>query len=191
MTPRILAFAASARRESLNRKLLEVAVAGATTAGAACTVVDLRDYPLPLYDGDLEAAEGLPENARQLKALCAEHGGLLVATPEYNGFIPPLLKNTLDWMTRSEKASPDLAHFGGKVVALMAASPGPLGGLRSLGLARQLFTNLGCIVLPGQMTLRTAHEAFTPEGTLSNERYQQTAEGLGADLATWVARAEQ
>lgn len=189
MTARILAFAGSARRDSFNKKLLASGVAGARDAGAECTVVDLRDHPLPIYDGDLEAAEGLPENARRLRALFGEHAGLLIASPEYNGSLPALLKNTIDWVSRSEQASPDLAPIRGKWVGLMAASPGPLGGLRVLTHLRTLFSGLGCMVLPAQVTLRRAHQAFDTDGRLTDEGQRGAAEHLGAELAGWIERS--
>ena len=126
MPARILAFAGSARRDSLNKKLLQVAVAGARAAGAEVTVLDLRDLPLPLYDGDLEAAEGLPANARALKQQLRAHAGLLLACPEYNSSVTPLLKNAIDWASRAEPGEAPLACFEGKVAGLVSASPGAL-----------------------------------------------------------------
>ena len=119
--PRILAFAGSAREESFNKRLVRVAAAGAEAAGVACTVLDLRDFPLPIYDGDLEAAEGLPENAKRLRELFLAHQGLLIASPEYNSSISPLLKNTLDWVSRAPAASD---RRGSRPVR----RPGPPGG---------------------------------------------------------------
>ena len=136
---RLLAFAGSSRVDSFNKKLVQNAATGARQAGAECTVVDLRHYPLPIYDGDLESEEGLPENAAKLKALLVDATGLLIATPEYNGSVPALLKNTIDWTTRSGKATPDLSPYAGKVAGILSGSPGPLGGLRALTeLRRQL-----------------------------------------------------
>ena len=189
-TPRILAFAGSARRESFNRKLIAIAAEGAEAAGAECTLVDLRDHPLPLYDGDLEARDGLPEHAAALKALFLSHRGLLIASPEYNSSITPLLKNTIDWVSRSADASADLAGYRGKLVALLAASPGPLGGLRALAHLRSLLSNIGCTVLADQVTIRQAAEAFAPDGTLVNPAHRQRVEALGAKLAGWIARLQ-
>jgi len=101
-SPRILAFAASARRESLNRKFLALAVQAAREAGADVTLVDLNEFALPLYHGDLEDAQGLPTNAVKLIGLVGEHHALLIASPEYNSMVTPLLKNTLDWCSRAE-----------------------------------------------------------------------------------------
>lgn len=149
-------------------------------------MIDLRDLPMPIYDGDLEAADGLPGNAVRLREHLAACDGLLIATPEYNGSIPPLLKNAIDWSTRHPEARPDLSGFQGKVAGLLAASPGPLGGMRSAAVVRQLLNNLGCTVLAEQLLLRKAFEAFDDAGRLKDESWQQRAEGLGAAVAGWL-----
>jgi chromate reductase len=181
--PRILAFAASARRESLNRKFLAFAVEAARQAGGEVTLLDLNDYALPLYDGDLEDGQGLPANAVRLIGLITEHHGLLVASPEYNSMITPLLKNTVDWCTRDE-ANP----FEGKVAAVISASPGPYGGVRSLQLAQQLFLKLGCHVVPGQCVLPDAGKAFDAQGRLTNPRALESAKALAAKLVLTATR---
>jgi NAD(P)H-dependent FMN reductase len=137
---KILALAGSARRDSFNKKLVRAAAAGASAAGADATVVDLREFPLPIYDGDLESEGGLPPAAIRLKELFNGADGLLISTPEYNGSIPALLKNTIDWVSRSPQATPDLAPYQGKSVGLLAASPGALGGLRALTHFRSLLS---------------------------------------------------
>jgi NAD(P)H-dependent FMN reductase len=187
--PRILAFAGSAREGSFNRMLARVAVEGARAAGAEVTVIDLRDYPLPVFDQDLEAESGLPENARKLKELFLAHDGLLVACPEYNSSITPLLKNVIDWVSR--KAAPDepmLAAYSGKVAAILAASPGALGGLRSLRHVREILGNIGVLVLPQQQAVPKAHEAFAEDGTLKDGKLAARIEGLGAALAETLAK---
>ncbi len=182
--PRLLAFAASLRRDSFNRRLLPVLVAGARDAGAEVTVVDLADYPLPIYDGDLESASGMPAPAQALLALLATHDGLLLATPEYNGFFPPLLKNTLDWMSRPEPdGSSGLRHFRNKPAAIATASPGGFGGLRSQQATRQLLANLGMFVLPEAVTVSQAGKAFAEDGSLTDGRLNDSARALGARLA--------
>ena len=186
--PHILAFAGSARADSFNKKLVRIAASGAEAAGARCTVIDLRDFPLPIYDADLEANEGLPEPAVRLRAHLSECDGLLVATPEYNGLLPPLLKNAIDWATRHPEGRPDLSGFQGKVAALLAASPGPLGGLRASTVVRQLLNNVGCTVLAEQVTLRLAAQAFEPDGRLKDAGLQQRTEALGGSLAGWLTR---
>jgi NAD(P)H-dependent FMN reductase len=169
-TPKILAFAGSARRDSLNKKLAAAAADAAREAGAEITLIDLADYELPLYHGDVEAADGLPENARRLKRLFIDHDGLLVACPEYNSSITPLLKNTIDWVSRREgDDEPPLVAYRGKVVALVSASPGGLGGLRGLVHVRDIFGNLGCLVLPDQKAFSKAYAVFDENGRLKND----------------------
>ena len=132
MPPRFLAFSGSARRESLNRKLLAVLVDAVQSLKAEVTVADLNTYELPLYHGDLEDASGLPSGAVRLIEEIQQHDGLLIASPEYNSMMTPLLKNTIDWCTRG-----DDNPFVGKIVAVGSASPGQLGGIRSFTLTRQ------------------------------------------------------
>ena len=186
--PRVLAFAGSSREDSFNKKLIRIGSRGVEAAGLECTLVDLRDFELPLYDGDLEARDGLPEAAVRLRQLLSEHEGLLIASPEYNGSISALLKNTIDWTTRSPQASPDLSPYAGTVAALMAASPGPLGGMRGLLVVRNLLTNLGVTVLPSQLALRQAVKAFDENSELVEERQRAQAEALGGELARILTR---
>ncbi len=179
--PKILAFSGSARRASLNRKFLAVAVAAAREAGGEVTLLDLNELALPLYHGDLEDEAGLPENAKKLITLIAAHDGLLIASPEYNSMITPLLKNTLDWCTRDE-----VDPFPGKVAAVIAASPGAYGGVRSLQLAQQLLLKLGCHVVPGQCALPHADRAFGADGELTDERAGKAVKSLMANLLLTV-----
>jgi chromate reductase, NAD(P)H dehydrogenase (quinone) len=181
--PRILAFSGSARRESLNRKLLAVTVEAVRQAGGEVLVIDLNDYVLPLYHGDLEDAEGMPPNAVKLVELITQHAGLLIASPEYNSMFTPLLKNTLDWCTRGEENP-----FIGKVAAVVSASPGALGGVRSFQHVRHLLLHLGCYVVPAQCTLPKADEAFDAAGKLKDPRRQKTVEAVAAGLFRLVTR---
>lgn len=157
---KILALAGSVRRDSWNRKLIHAAVAAARAAGGEVTLVDLADYPLPLYDGDLEARDGLPDNALRLKALFKDHDALLIASPEYNSSIPPLLKNTIDWVSREWQGESGLVPYQNKVAAIMGASPGSFGGMRMMPHLRQVLNALGVLVLPGQFSLPHADQAF-------------------------------
>ena len=168
--PRILAFSGSARRESLNKKLLANVVATARQAGAEVTELDFRELPIPLYDGELEDAEGMPANAQKFVDLIVGHHALLIASPEYNSQMTPLLKNAIDWATRAEENP-----LQGKIAAVVSASPGNFGGIRSLTLARQLLTHLGCHVVPVQCVLPQADKAFDAAGKLTNERVRATA----------------
>jgi len=181
--PRILAFSGSARRESLNTKLLNAVAAAARAAGGEVTVVSLGELALPFYDGDLEDSGGMPAGAQKLVALIQSHGGLLIASPEYNSQITPLLKNAIDWCTRAD-ANP----FRGKVAAVVSASPGAFGGIRSMTLARQLLTHLGCHVIPTQCLLPQADKAFDEQGALKDERPRKAAQAVATELVRVTGR---
>ena len=161
--PKILALSGSIRRGSWNRKLFQAAVDAARAAGGDVTLIDLADYPLPLMDEDLEAREGLPANALRLKALFKEHDAFLIASPEYNSSVPPLLKNTIDWVSREWQGESGLVPYQNKVAALLAASPGQFGGMRMLPHLRQILNTLGVLVLPGQFSQPHADKAFDAE----------------------------
>jgi len=186
--PRILAFAGSTRRASCNKKLIRGAVSGAETAGAAVTLVDLADFPMPLYDGDLEAEKGIPEKGREFKQLLREHHGFLLSCPEYNSSISAVLKNTIDWASRQENDEKPLECFRGKVVSLMSASPGGLGGLRGLVHVRAILGNIGCIVLPNQVAVSSAQEAFDADGVLMDDGRRKQVEALGSGLAEVISK---
>jgi NAD(P)H-dependent FMN reductase len=185
---RVLAFAGSAREASFNKKLVRVAADGAREAGAGVTVLDLRDLPMPIYDGDLEERDGLPENARAFKQLLKEHHGLLIACPEYNSSITPLLKNTIDWASRAEEGEAPLACFRGKVAGLLAASPGGLGGLRGLVTVRSILGNIGVHVVPDQVAVPSVHEVFDDDGNLTDERRRKSVLGVGRAVAELAER---
>jgi chromate reductase len=186
--PKILAFAGSTREASYNKKLVKIAAEGAKVAGAEITYVDLRDLPMPIYDEDLEAKEGLPENARKFKELLKEHQGLLIASPEYNSSITAVLKNAIDWASRPEPGEQMLAAFTGKVAAIMSASPGGLGGLRGLIHVRSILSSINVLVLPEQKAISSAFQAFDEEGKLKDPKQQESVEQLGSKLATILAK---
>ncbi|MFG0242914.1 MAG: NADPH-dependent FMN reductase [Phycisphaerales bacterium JB054] len=167
-SPRLIVFAGSTRRESWNRKLAAAAASMARDAGAEVTLLELAEYPMPIMDEDLEAAEGLPANALKLKDLFKAHDGFLVSCPEYNGSITPLLKNTIDWLSRPREGEAKLACFDGKVAGLFGASPGGLGGLRGLVHVRAILGGIGTHVVPAQFALGGAHEAFNPDGSMAD-----------------------
>lgn len=185
---RILALAGSLRRESYNKKLLAVAIPAAEAAGAQVTRIDLRDYPLPLMDEDLEREQGIPENAVKLKTLFKEADGLLISAPEYNSSITAVLKNTIDWVSRPYQDEPPLAGFRGKTATLMSASPGGLGGLRGLVHVRAILSNIGVIVLPDQVAVARAHEAFNADGSLKDPKQHEAMKGLGRTLAEFLKK---
>lgn len=166
--PRILVFAGSTRTGSFNKKLARVAAGFAEEAGAEVTLIDLRDLPMPLFDGDLESADGIPANAMQIRRLMMASDGMVFACPEYNSSITGVLKNAIDWVSRPVQGEPDLVAFKGKVVGLLSASPGALGGLRGLVTVRSILGNIGCIVLPDQFAVSKAHEAFGEDGNLND-----------------------
>jgi chromate reductase len=188
MMPRILAFASSTRRESFNKKLVAIAAQGARQAGAEVTLIDLKDFPLPLFDQDLEAEQGMPENGKNLKKLFIDHDGLLIASPEHNSSLPAVLKNAIDWVSRPASGEPSLVAFRGKVATLMSASPGALGGLRGLVHVRSILGNIGVIVLPDQIAVAKAHEAFQPDGALVDPKRQAGVGGLGITLASFLMK---
>lgn len=186
--PSILAFAGSTRSASYNKKLVQIAMEGARKAGAVVTPIDLRDYSLPLYDGDLEERDGIPENAWKLKALFKTHDGLLISSPEYNSSVSGVLKNAIDWISRPVEGEVPLAAFTGKVCSLMSASPGALGGLRGLVTLRSILGNIGVIVLPDQVAVGKAHEAFDEDGHLKEPKQQAAVEKLGINTTEILLR---
>ena len=186
--PRILAFAGSTRKESYNKKLVQIAAASATKAGADVEFIDLKNFPLPLFDEDLEKESGLPANVLALKKLVIAADGFLIASPEYNSSITAVLKNTIDWLTRPAPGETPLAAFMGKSAALMAASPGGLGGLRGLVHIRAILGNIGVLVLPDQVAVAKAYEAFNPDGSLKDPKQHASIEMLGTQLASVVGK---
>jgi len=185
---RIVAFAGSLRSGSFNKKLIRIAAAGARAAGAEVTEIDLRDIPMLLYDGDVERDHGLPPNAKVFKRLLIEHHGFLISSPEYNSAISGMLKNAIDWASRSERNEPALVAFKGKVAGLVSASPGRLGGIRGLAVLRSILSNIGVIVIPTQMAISRANDAFEPGGELKDERQQAAVESVGAEVVGITAK---
>jgi len=181
-SPRILAFAGSARHESLNRKLLAVTVAATREAGGEVTLLDLNEFTMPLYHGDLEDEQGMPANATKLVGLITSHDALLIASPEYNSYFTPLLKNTIDWCTRA-----DDNPFTGKVAAVVSASPGQYGGVRSATHLRALLLHLGCHLVPAQCNLPRAHEAFADDGALKDARAFKNVQAVAQQLVEVAA----
>ena len=187
--PRILAFAGSARKASFNKQLIKIAAAGAQHAGVETTLIDLADFQMPLFDQDLEAASGMPSPAREFKALLMAHEGFLIASPEYNSALSPLLKNAIDWASRAEaEGETPLMAYAGKYAGIMAASPSALGGLRGLVMLRMLLSNLGVTVLPGQLAVSNASKAFAEDGSLIDPKRQRAATAIGGKLAHLIGK---
>jgi len=185
---RILVFSGSIRSGSFNTRLAAAAAAELARLDAEVSLVSLADYPLPLYDGDLEANEGIPEPALKLKRQFCGHQGIFIAGPEYNAGITPLLKNAIDWVSRVKEAGEKpLAAYHGRVFALGSASPGGYGGMRSQIATRQVL-ELGCgaLVIPETCAVSAAHQAFDDDGNLKDER---TRGMLVACCASLVAKA--
>ncbi len=161
---------------------MHIAAAAAERAGADVTRVDWRRLPIPLYNQDDEKEHGLPANAKTFKEMMKANDGFLIAAPEYNSSITPLLKNAIDWASRPEGDEPSLVAFRGKTAVLMSASPGALGGLRGLVHVRAILGNINVLVLPDQLAVSKAHEAFAEDGTLHDPQQQSGIEALGQTL---------
>jgi chromate reductase len=182
---KLLFFAGSAREASYNKRLARLGSEIAEANGIAATFADLGDYPMPLYDADLQALDGIPENARKFEALMKVHSGIFIACPEYNASITPLLKNTLDWVSRVRNEGEEpLAVFKTRVFALGSSSPGGMGGLRGVNTVRTtLELGLGALVLPDQFAVPKAAEAFADNGHLKNKDSQESFKKVIQKLA--------
>lgn len=184
---KILAFSGSTRRHSYNQAVVECAAQAAKDAGAEVTVINLADYAMPIFNEDEEAEYGIPERAQAFKQLMIEHDGILIASPEYNSSYPAVLKNAIDWASRKAGDEPVLAAYKQKVVGLMAASPGALGGMRVLVVLRMLMQNLSCIVAPAQVAVGNVADKLDESGAISDEKTKKQLANLAkqvVDLAT-------
>ena len=188
--PRLLFFAGSARTGSLNRKLAAYAHGLAIQNGHSADLIQLGDYPLPVYNADLQNAEGIPENARKLKALIGEYQGVFIASPEYNASVPAMLKNTLDWLSRiKDEGEQPLQLFKTRVWAISSASPSLHGGARGLIALRQVLAiGLTALVLGDQFAVSKANEAFDDAGNAKDELVRKTVSGIVDRLAFTAAR---
>lgn len=180
----ILVIAGSLRRGSYNRRLAAVAARAAERAGGVVHHIDLRDYPMPPYDADIEESEGLPEAARRLKREMCAADAFLIASPEYNSSVPGTFKNVIDWVSREEGEEIPLIAFKGKVAALMSASPGAWGGMRGLVHLRAILGNIGVFVLPGQVTLPHADKAFQGDDALVSKQIEERVVQLAETLVS-------
>lgn len=180
---KILAFSGSTRRDSFNQAMVEAAAKGAEEAGAQVTVINLADYPMPIFSEDLEAESGMPEHALAFKKLLLEHDGFLIASPEYNSSYPAVLKNAIDWASRMAEGEKPLQAYKGKAVGIMASSPGALGGLRVLSVLRMLLGNIGMVVAPNQKAIGKAHALVDENGVVVDEKTLTQLKALGAETA--------
>ena len=177
----ILVFAGSTRRESINRRLARAAARAVETAGGQATLLELADYPLPLLAGDLEAENGPPENAFKLQEIIAAHAGLIIASPEHNHSISALLKNTLDWVSRTPRvrgANP----FAGKVAGILGTSPGGLGALQGLDHLERVLATVGCLVLPQKVAVPNGDQALDPHGAWQDTASEKRVAALAAEV---------
>lgn len=179
---KILAFSGSSRKESYNQKLVKIAAKGAERAGAQVSVINLEDFPMPLFNQDFELEQGMPKAARDFKQLLIDHDGFLIASPEYNSAFSPLLKNAIDWASRREDDELPLLAYRGKFAAIMSASPGVLGGLRGLAFLRLVLSNIGVTVLATQQAVAQADKSFDADGDLVSEKMQEDILNLGKEL---------
>lgn len=186
---KLLIFAGSTRLDSFNRKLARVAAGMARTSGAEVTHIELADFDVPMYNADLEA-KGTPPDVMQLKQLMYDHPGWIICSPEYNGSYTALLKNTIDWVSSPVKGDPDwrdgFKSFSGKVVGLLSASPGELGGLRSQGHLVPLLLNAQCWVAPKAFALSHAGDAFDAQGQLVNDAHRKSVQSV-IDQVLWAS----
>ncbi|WP_038210935.1 NADPH-dependent FMN reductase [Xenophilus azovorans] len=182
MKPRILVFSGSRRAQSFNARLAKLGAAAVDKAGGQPTLISLDDYVLPIYDGDEEQASGIPAAAMALKQLFKTHHGILIASPEYNASISPLLKNVIDWVSRATPTESGKVPYKGKVVALTAATASAFAGSRALTHLRQILSGLGAWVVPDQPGISGAAQAFAEDGSLKDAGQQALLEALAASL---------
>lgn len=187
-TPKILAFAGSLRKDSWNKKIVQIAAGGARKAGAEITFLDFRELPMPIYDGDLHEAEGFHPNAEQFQQILLAHDGLLISTPEYNASLPAVLKNAFDWASRARGELKLGAAFAGKVAGIMSASPGSFGGIRCLGHLRDVLSILGVHVLPQEFAVSSVHQAIDESGVHKDAKMQGLLEKHGANVAETIKK---
>lgn len=175
---KILALAGSTRQDSCNKKLVTQAAEAARKLGATVTIIDLKEYPIPFYDGDVESVQGMPENVKRLRKLMIASNAMIIASPEYNGSVSAILKNFIDWASRSEDGKPSREAFSGKKIALMSCSPGKGGGSRGLVHLRSILENVGSTVVDKSLAVPFSQEAFSAQGELNSETQQALIEEI-------------
>ncbi len=177
--PRILVFAGSIRTGAYSGKVADVAQKALAVQGAEVTRISLADYPLPIFDQDLERERGVPDNAMRLARHIAAHDGVLIATPEYNGSIPPLLKNTVDWVSRVRRDNGKAFHpLTGKPAGLCSSSEGRFAGIRAINHLRAVLVRCRMEVVTPECSVPDGEEAFDADGAFADERLQQSMESL-------------
>ncbi len=181
-TPKVLAFSGSTRDGSINQRLVTIAAKYAEQAGAEVTVANLAEFPMPLYCPDWEATNGMPDEVIAFKELMKSHNGFLLASPEYNGSLTGILKNTIDWMSRPYNDDPRMACFDGKIAGIMAASPGGLGGLRGLHHLRVILASIGTLVLPNQVAVGNAGTNLVDEESVKDEGLNNAVQSQAKEI---------
>jgi chromate reductase len=185
MNPKILVFAGSTRTGAYSGKVADVAQKELALQGAEVTRISLADFPLPIMDQDLEAEKGIPENAYKLGRLIAAHDAVLICTPEYNGSIPPLVKNTIDWVSRIHRDNGrPVSIYPGKVAAICSSSDGHFAGIRSAAHLRAVLSHLQMEVIAPQVSVPNADEAFDADGEFREERLRKGMTRLCSTLIT-------
>jgi chromate reductase len=189
--PKILAFAGSLREHSYAKRVVRTAIKGAEAAGAEVTYIDLRDFPMPIYNADEHLENGLDENAARLQQILSEHDGLLICSPEYNGSIPGGLKNAIDWASRKSDKFGMVEVFKGKFAAIMSASPGSFGGIRCLAHLRGVLSIMFVHVLPTEIAVTFVGDKFEGDGeVMTDEKMKKILENLGAQLADMLRKMQ-
>lgn len=180
----VLIFAGSTREGSINQKLVEALSGQLTTGGFDVDAITLADYDMPIYNGDWEEAHGAPEATTALAAQFKSHDAVIIVTPEYNGGLPAILKNTIDWLTRLG----DMSHYHAPVFGIASCTPGAMSGIMVMRQVNYILGRLGCEVIPAQLGVGPASSAFTDDGALANERTKAMAEKFVASLKERVER---
>jgi len=188
--PKIIALSGSSRTGSFNKMLVKIATEGAREAGAEVTFIDLKEFPMPIYDADLEDKEGLPPNARKLKDIFIRNQGLLIASPENNGSFTAVLKNTIDWLSRPVEGFPPLECFVNKYAVLMGTSTGYWGAVRSVIQLRHVLGHIQVTVLPNQVNIPNAEEAFDSDGSLKDKKRHAATKKLGKVLTEMLMKIQ-
>lgn len=170
---KVLAFAGSTRKDSCNKKLINNAAEIGQKIGLDVTVVDLKDFPMPFYDADLEQNQGMPENAKRLRKMMLASDRIIISAPEYNGSLSAVLKNTIDWLSRSEDGKPSREAFVGKKFGIMSCAPGAGGGAKGLDHLRAVIKNIGGEVIDLQVVVPNSYTVFNPQGKIENESIKQ------------------
>src|SRR3954463_12367126 len=186
---KLLVIPGSLRTGSLNARLAATAALELAQAGAEVTRISLADFPLPIYDGDLQSRSGVPKNAVNLKRLIGAHDGVLIVTPEYNSSVPPLVKNTIDWVTRVQDAHESRGQvFRERAFAIAAASDSRFGGSRSLSALRLILAACHATVIPNQVALSFAAEAYDDRDRL---KHPADVEALGAMVRQLIDHSQR